>query len=527
MSSPVLEFALQYASHGWRVVPVHGIREPGVCACSLGARCPSPGKRPHPKEWQKAGTTDEEVIASWWGRWPQANCGIVLGEHSNLIDVECDSPEAEELLLKLFDGDIPVVPTFAGVRGKHRLFVWSRDLPFPDKAVFKLGELEFRTGNGARGAQSVFPPSRHATGKQYEWLVRPEDCDPAPLPASVIARVMVYVSEGELDAPPGEARPREHWDRIAQGVGEGNRNNDAASLIGKMLGSLADPFDNSAVAVQWELAQAWNHRNTPPIEARELKRTFDSILKRHRGAVTEQQHKRSLEKYVSQDRETGKPSESSWRLVKVLADPEYWKLFSPLWEHQVPGGYIEMDTEHLLSAAKLTVLAARKATVLLDLDFKRVWRGNPKKGEPGLLDQLMKICEFEAASPEEIRSFVLAAAVWDEANKNLQERDEADPRGQFVRLALDQSVWFKQSWLRKQLTHMAEPPSAAELAKLLKKLGARDLQHRNSQNKQNARYTRMSPAAWRRLERAATACKTLCPYPPGGGTGPKMNVLAG
>lgn len=97
---------------------------------------------------------------------PGNGLGVLLGPRSGIVDVECDSPEAEVLLQEIL-GEIPLTPTFSSTRGKHFLFQWNENWPVPEKAVFKIGALEFRTGN-AKAAQSVFPPT---SGRK--WLVDP------------------------------------------------------------------------------------------------------------------------------------------------------------------------------------------------------------------------------------------------------------------------------------------------------------------------------------------------------------------
>jgi hypothetical protein len=146
--------------------------------------------------WQKLATTDPAVIARWWPPGALWNLGVQLGPRSGIIDVECDTPEAERALADLLGESYPVVPTFKGKRGNHRLFLWAPDLPRPDKAVFHFRGVEFRTGNGDKGAQSLFPPSVHPDGPVYTWLVHPDEADPVPFPAAALE-----VMRRELDAP--------------------------------------------------------------------------------------------------------------------------------------------------------------------------------------------------------------------------------------------------------------------------------------------------------------------------------------
>lgn len=138
--------AKKYASLGWHVLPVRG-------------KIPASGEG-----WQFKTTSDEEAaeVLSTIGD----GIGVQLGQKSGIVDVECDSEEATKQLQELL-GSIPITPTFQSSRGCHYLFKWNGDWPAPSKAVFKLGAIEFRTGN-LKAAQSVFPPSG---GR--EWVVDP------------------------------------------------------------------------------------------------------------------------------------------------------------------------------------------------------------------------------------------------------------------------------------------------------------------------------------------------------------------
>jgi hypothetical protein len=176
--------ALDYGGRGWHVLQVH----PRT-------------KKPVAEEWQRVATTDPAVIASWWPPGARWNLGVQLGPRSGIIDVECDSPAAERALADLLGDDYPVVPTFRGKRGNHRLFLHAADLPRPDKSVFKFRGVEFRTGNGGKGAQSLFPPSVHPDGPVYTWLVHPDEADPVPFPPAALA-----VVRRELGADRGTTR---------------------------------------------------------------------------------------------------------------------------------------------------------------------------------------------------------------------------------------------------------------------------------------------------------------------------------
>ncbi len=157
--TPLLKTALSFAARGWQIVPLHNPTPTG-CSCGKIECGNSSGKHPRLPKWQDAATTDPATIRRWWTTWPLANIGVMLGPKSGIIDIECDSPEAEAELAPLLDGVNP--PTFRGARGLHRLFRWQEGLP--DKAAYHVGAIEVRTGN-AKAAQSVFPPSVHRTAQ--------------------------------------------------------------------------------------------------------------------------------------------------------------------------------------------------------------------------------------------------------------------------------------------------------------------------------------------------------------------------
>ena len=101
--------------------------------------------------WQHRTCTDSRLWKVWLDQ--NYNVGIFFDARTQLIDVECDNPEAEEELKLVFGGAIPVTPTWESKRGKHRLFKWREGLPTSVKHIGKH-KIEFRYNH-----QSVAPPS--------------------------------------------------------------------------------------------------------------------------------------------------------------------------------------------------------------------------------------------------------------------------------------------------------------------------------------------------------------------------------
>ena len=128
-------------------------------------------KRPLGHAWNTLATSTADVIAGWLG--DGYNLGILLG-HGNLIDVEYDDEGGRQTLERLGLLDIRT-PTWASGRGEHRLFRLAG--PLPAMGWRKIGGAEIRIGG--KPAQSVLPPSRHPSGRLYEWLISPLQCAPA------------------------------------------------------------------------------------------------------------------------------------------------------------------------------------------------------------------------------------------------------------------------------------------------------------------------------------------------------------
>ncbi|WP_347244555.1 DUF3987 domain-containing protein [Thermogutta sp.] len=109
--------------------------------------------------------------------------GLLLGPSSGVIDIECDGAAAESRYAHIAGEDAPVCPTWASTRGKHRLFAWDERLGGLPCSVQLGGGLEARLGQNR--AQSVLPP---AGGRQ--WLVRPDEVEPPPLPPRLLAAIL-------------------------------------------------------------------------------------------------------------------------------------------------------------------------------------------------------------------------------------------------------------------------------------------------------------------------------------------------
>jgi hypothetical protein len=168
----LLSAALTYAKRGWRILPVHSVRNER-CSCGrfpCGEDNKNAGKHPRIVGWVKRATTSRKEIKRWWGRWPSANIGVATGRASGLLVVDVDPRNGgDKSLASLVEahGDLPPTITVrTGGGGTHLYFRHPRR----KKASWKLAKgVDLRSNGGF----VVAPPASHLTGKAYSWILGP------------------------------------------------------------------------------------------------------------------------------------------------------------------------------------------------------------------------------------------------------------------------------------------------------------------------------------------------------------------
>ena len=163
--SNLLDTALEYAERGWPVIPIHSPTLDGKCDC-LKSDCGSPAKHPWTEHGFKDATTDENLIRKWWSKWPNANVGIRTGENSGIIVINMGSVEAkEEVRRRAGDYDLSTVPLVRTGKG------WQNYFKYPGFNIkSRIGILHHVDVRGDSG-YVVAPPSKHLSGKTYQWEV--------------------------------------------------------------------------------------------------------------------------------------------------------------------------------------------------------------------------------------------------------------------------------------------------------------------------------------------------------------------
>lgn len=224
-SAALLDAALAYAKLGWRVLPVHSVRN-GQCSCGQSPCHDGAGKHPHMKAWQENATADEATIRQWWSTWPDANIGILAGG-SGLVVIDVDPRHGGQDTLERWTdqhGPLPqTVEVHTGGGGRHYHFL------HPGNGVKIKNDSGKVLGPGvdikADGGYVLAPPSNHVSGNQYLFEV---SADPgavavAPLPSWLFALLQRH-------SAPSTARPLDETEPIPKGC----RHNTLVSLAGTM-----------------------------------------------------------------------------------------------------------------------------------------------------------------------------------------------------------------------------------------------------------------------------------------------------
>lgn len=153
--------ALEYASWGWAVFPVHTPKPDGSCSCHH-KECSRIGKHPRISQGRNGATTDPETIERWWDVWPDANIGIATGKESGLVALDVDDGGEDSLAGHALPDTIEQI---TGSGGRHLIYARPSDeFRYKTRVKFLPG-LDSR----ADGGYIVAPPSLHASGERYDW----------------------------------------------------------------------------------------------------------------------------------------------------------------------------------------------------------------------------------------------------------------------------------------------------------------------------------------------------------------------
>ncbi len=246
-----LEQALSLSTLGWSVIPIGADKKPLT----------------EWKQYQSEKATEKQLLG--WFSKPEVNIGVVTGKISNLIVVDIDPRHGgTEEAFK----NVQTVKSATGGGGWHYYFQYTDGIQ--NSANIKPG-IDIR----GEGGYVVVPPSSHSSGKDYEWIKAPTSIgELIPLPDFI----KEWISN-QKDKPISNSKSRVN--NLLNGVKEGNRNESAASVVGKLLKRFKQHEWESEA---WPLFQGWNKQNNPPLPEDELRTTFESIAQAETSKADEE-----------------------------------------------------------------------------------------------------------------------------------------------------------------------------------------------------------------------------------------------
>lgn len=273
-------WAITYRQAGWCVLPAEK-KHP----------CPELGDW---KRYQTQLPSLEETKEWFEGATADAQIALVTGQISgvSVIDIDCHrrgcgakkelacdcrAQTPEDLL-----ADIGISMTAkTGSGGYHVFCNYTSFLNNSTGLVHPQLDIK------SEGGIIILPPSKHVykvnrtdtsgkrkeiwleSGKYYEWW------DMAPFNGNNLQNLMDFPEKLKTQII---EKPKSDWKRIVAGVQAGTRNTDSAALAGKLIRSFGEDFVSEA----WELLWLWNeYRCEPPQDERDLKKTFESVAKKH------------------------------------------------------------------------------------------------------------------------------------------------------------------------------------------------------------------------------------------------------
>ena len=441
---------------GWRMVPCYGIVKPGVCQCSKGSSCPSPGKHPIHADW---GSTNSEQLFDEFS--DGGNVGISLGpsvvaDGSGIIDVEYDCDEGRIAVQEALAGIVCATPTYTSGRSTHRLFARPDDLP--DIAKIEVDGIEFRLGGHNKATMSILPPSVHHTGKKYKWVegLSPWEVQLAPLPASLMKKLENYQSGPKYDSVAGDAQI--NWRKKIQTTLKKPGRNFALfrTACGLFSGSFNCESDDDVASVLRIIRSINATQCLPPLQDNEcVESVKHAVAKRRTDNHKDVCNKTGIEITQVGDVVSFKPD--TLRLTIVTSDPVEYRLYSPHWisTTEQRTGYVSLTSEQFRNADKVAdAVLEQTRVVCLDGypdEWKVIWDGKrPGKNTPavrGIKAQLLESAQKDGrlidAPRTNKRHIILAQLLWERLIKAGSDDSDRPLITGAPRKLSDNAIWFR------------------------------------------------------------------------------------
>ena len=209
-----LQAAIDYHSLGYQVIPLCTPNLDGQGCLQHGHKCSHPGKVPLIR-WKGRTAVTHQDIKQWWGRWPSANIGALVGDGLVVVDIDPRNG-GRDTVVGLGIRPPETVTVLTGGGGEHWHFKSHNSI-----ASQVLGPgLEVL----AEGKIAILPPSLHPSGEHYQWEIDfgPDDMVPATVPdwlsmhRSGVGAKLPRHGAGETEWDKGTAAPFNLRQSLAQ-----------------------------------------------------------------------------------------------------------------------------------------------------------------------------------------------------------------------------------------------------------------------------------------------------------------------
>lgn len=305
----MIQSALEYTSLGWRVLPIHTVKD-GKCSC-LHESCTGKRRGKHSRimDWVKRATIDKGIVSQWWQDWPDSNIGICTGIESGILVLDIDIDGLE----KIKEFDIPNTPTAkTGSGGLHYIFRHPGTRLIAS-SVGLLPGFDIRSDGG----MIVAAPSVHWSGNQYEWIISPFDCDPAEIP-----EWLDILLEDNNKKNIRRLEPVKDGETIK----EGSRDEYIFSRATDLVWHVELDYSASLAALQ-----AINQKScNPPLSEEEVTEKLNSAWKKKSLAIEKREENEVSEKIVNQIIQNYKDVQKE-NINSFFIDSEDMELSPPVW----------------------------------------------------------------------------------------------------------------------------------------------------------------------------------------------------
>ena len=243
----MMEQAIEYAKRGLSVIPCAADKKPLISWLP----------------YQEKRATEDE-IRTWWGKYPNANIGIVTGLISGITVLDCDSADAITKFQEVYKGTTAHAKT---PRGVHYYFKYEPGI----RNTVKIAGLDLDIRGD--GGYCVAPPSVNSEGLSYTW--QRELVDSSALDSfNSIKDFFILYKAGDDKSSSISRQTSSRSSNVVNLFNQGTRDNDLFHVANCLIKGRAEPE-----LARYVLEMLANNCN-PPFPEKEIAAKIQSAIER-------------------------------------------------------------------------------------------------------------------------------------------------------------------------------------------------------------------------------------------------------